>query len=99
MRCELAGSLLHRPKVLSSTRPTLGLDVNGQVPIRSFLAKYNESYGATVLLTSHYMGDVTALAKRVLVIVTRVLPELSVEDVSIADEPIEDVTPAVFAGG
>ena len=68
MRCELAGSLLHRPQVLFLDEPTLGLDVNGQVAIRSFLARYNATYGATVLLTSHYMGDMTALAKRVLVI-------------------------------
>jgi ABC-2 type transport system ATP-binding protein len=68
MRCELAGALLHHPQILFLDEPTLGLDVNGQVAIRSFLARYNATYGATVLLTSHYMGDMTALAKRVLVI-------------------------------
>jgi ABC-2 type transport system ATP-binding protein len=68
MRCELAGAMLHRPRVLFLDEPTLGLDVNGQAAIRSFLSTYNERHGATVLLTSHYMGDVTALAKRVLVI-------------------------------
>ena len=68
MRCELAGSLLHRPRVLFLDEPTLGLDVNGQLAIRDFLRRYNEQTGATVLLTSHYMGDVTALARRVLVI-------------------------------
>jgi ABC-2 type transport system ATP-binding protein len=68
MRCEIAGSLLHRPRVLFLDEPTLGLDVNGQAAIREFLTAYNARYGATVLLTSHYMGDVTALAKRVLVI-------------------------------
>ena len=68
MRCEIAGSLLHRPRVLFLDEPTLGLDVNGQAAIREFLTAYNARYGATVLLTSHYMGDVTALAERVLVI-------------------------------
>ncbi|MFJ8579554.1 ATP-binding cassette domain-containing protein [Micromonospora sp. NPDC093277] len=68
MRCELAGALLHRPDVLFLDEPTLGLDVNGQAAVRTFLADYNARYGATVLLTSHYMGDVTALARRVLVI-------------------------------
>jgi len=159
MRCELAGALLHRPQVLFLDEPTLGLDVNGQVAIRAFLARYNAEHGATVLLTSHYMGDVTALAKRVLVIdhgalrfdgdlqqlvedhspfriirltlreasavgtvrnfgeivsvdgvlvslrvprgsttavVTRLLSELTIDDVAIADEPIEDVIRAVF---
>ncbi|MEV0806319.1 ATP-binding cassette domain-containing protein [Micromonospora sp. NPDC050200] len=68
MRCELAGALLHRPDVLFLDEPTLGLDVNGQAAVRMFLRDYNARYGATVLLTSHYMGDVTALARRVLVI-------------------------------
>ncbi|MEU5940438.1 ATP-binding cassette domain-containing protein [Micromonospora sp. NPDC047548] len=68
MRCELAGALLHRPDVLFLDEPTLGLDVNGQAAVRAFLRDYNTRHGATVLLTSHYMGDVTALARRVLVI-------------------------------
>ncbi len=68
MRCELAGSLLHTPSVLFLDEPTLGLDVTAQAAVRTFLADYNARHGATVLLTSHYMGDVTALAGRVLVI-------------------------------
>ncbi|MEV4118514.1 ATP-binding cassette domain-containing protein [Micromonospora sp. NPDC049645] len=68
MRCELAGALLHRPRVLFLDEPTLGLDVTAQSAVRSFLADYNRRYGATILLTSHYMADVTALASRVIVI-------------------------------
>ncbi len=68
MRCELAASLLHSPEVLFLDEPTLGLDVNGQAAVRTFLRDYTTRHGATVLLTSHYMGDVTALASRVLVI-------------------------------
>ena len=161
MRCEIAGSLLHRPQVLFLDEPTLGLDVNGQAAIREFLQAYNARHGATVLLTSHYMGDVTALAKRVLVIdsgrlrfdgdlrgllethapyrllqvtlvepasagelarygevdvidgakatlrvpraetaavAARLLADLAVADVSIADPPVEEVVRAVFAG-
>ena len=68
MKCELAGALLHRPRVLFLDEPTLGLDVTAQRRIRGFVAEYAARYGATVLLTSHYMADVEALAERVIVI-------------------------------
>jgi ABC-2 type transport system ATP-binding protein len=68
MKCELAASLLHRPPLLFLDEPTLGLDVTAQEAIRRFLIAYRERHGATILLTSHYMQDVTALASRVLMI-------------------------------
>ena len=68
MKMEIAGALLHRPKVLFLDEPTLGLDVTMQRRIRGFVEEYNRRYGATVLLTSHYMADVEALCKRVIVI-------------------------------
>ncbi len=68
MKAELLAALLHRPQVLFLDEPTLGLDVNAQTAVRLFLRDYNERYGATVLLTSHYMADITALCKRVLLI-------------------------------
>ncbi|MFM7425150.1 MAG: ATP-binding cassette domain-containing protein [Elainella sp.] len=68
MKAELLAALIHRPKVLFLDEPTLGLDVNAQVSVREFLREYNQRYGATVLLTSHYMADITALCQRVLVI-------------------------------
>jgi len=68
MKAELLAALLHRPAVLFLDEPTLGLDVNAQARVREFLADYNQRYGATVLLTSHYMGDITALCERVLLI-------------------------------
>src|SRR5215218_6173124 len=68
MKCELAGALLHRPRVLFLDEPTLGLDVTAQRRIRGFIAEYAARYDATVLLTSHYMADVEALAERVVVI-------------------------------
>jgi ABC-2 type transport system ATP-binding protein len=68
MKCELTGSLLHRPKVLFLDEPTIGLDLTAQAAIRDFILEYNKRYNATVLLTSHYMADVTALASRILVI-------------------------------
>ncbi|MBT3767889.1 MAG: ABC transporter ATP-binding protein, partial [Rhodospirillales bacterium] len=68
MKCEVAAALLHKPQILFLDEPTIGLDVTMQRRIRSFLAEYNQRYGATVLLTSHYMADVEALCKRVVVI-------------------------------
>ena len=68
MKAEMLAALLHRPQVLFLDEPTLGLDVNAQVAVREFLKEYNQRYGATVLLTSHYMADITALCDRVLVI-------------------------------
>ncbi len=68
MKCELAGALLHRPRVLFLDEPTLGLDVTAQRRIRAFIADYATRHDATVLLTSHYMADVEALAERVIVI-------------------------------
>ncbi len=68
MKCELAAALLHRPRVLFLDEPTIGLDVNMQEAVRAFVREYNARYGATVILTSHYMADVTALAQRILVI-------------------------------
>ncbi len=68
MKCELVAALLHRPRVLFLDEPTIGLDVSMQATLRAFVRGYNERFGATVLLTSHYMDDVAALCPRVVVI-------------------------------
>ena len=64
MKVELVGALLHEPELLFLDEPTLGLDVSTQLKLRSFVADYSRRTGATVLLTSHYMADVQALAER-----------------------------------
>jgi ABC-2 type transport system ATP-binding protein len=68
MKAEMLAALIHQPKVLFLDEPTLGLDVNAQVAVREFLKEYNRRYEATILLTSHYMADITALCDRVLLI-------------------------------
>jgi ABC-2 type transport system ATP-binding protein len=68
MKCELAAALLHGPSVLFLDEPTIGLDIGAQQRIRAFLAEYNRRRNATIILTSHYMADVTALCERVIII-------------------------------
>ena len=68
MKCELAAALIHGPSVLFLDEPTIGLDVSMQVAMRDFIRRYNEQFGATLMLTSHYMDDVAVLCPRVIVI-------------------------------
>jgi ABC-2 type transport system ATP-binding protein len=68
MKAELMAALIHQPTILFLDEPTLGLDVNAQAAVRQFLAEYNKRYNATILLTSHYMADITALCPRVIMI-------------------------------
>jgi len=68
MKCELVAALLHCPQILFLDEPTLGLDISMQLNLRHFLAEYNQRHGATVIITSHYMADVTALCSRVILI-------------------------------
>ncbi|KAA0224993.1 MAG: ATP-binding cassette domain-containing protein [Armatimonadetes bacterium] len=68
MKCELAASLIHNPRVLFLDEPTLGLDIISQKKIREFLRQQNRENKTTILLTSHYMQDVAELCERVIVI-------------------------------
>lgn len=68
MRCEIAASLLHRPRILLLDEPTIGLDVIAKQQIRSLIHELNQAEGVGVLLTSHDAGDIEQLCKRVIVI-------------------------------
>lgn len=68
MKCELAASLIHQPKVLFLDEPTIGLDVLAQKNIREFIKKYNAKRKTTIILTSHYMDDVEDLCQRIIII-------------------------------
>jgi len=68
MKLELLAALLHRPEVLFLDEPTIGLDVLSQQRVRDFLRDLNRERGTTILLTSHYMDDIEALCRRVMVI-------------------------------
>lgn len=94
MKCELILSLLHTPELLFLDEPTLGLDIISQKNLRDFLAEYHQNYHSTIILTSHNMGDIKDLCKRVIVIdsgfilydgelneLTAKFPEMSLEEV------------------
>lgn len=68
MKCELIAALLHNPKVLFLDEPTIGLDVVMQKVLRDFIKTYNKEFGATIILTSHYMDDVKELCERAIII-------------------------------
>jgi ABC-2 type transport system ATP-binding protein len=68
MKMELMASLLHEPKILFLDEPTIGLDLISQENVRNFLKAYQEEYGVTIILTSHYMADVQALCSRIVLI-------------------------------
>ena len=68
MRCEIAASLLHEPRLLFLDEPTIGLDAVSKVAVRGFIKKMNEEHKTTVILTTHDMQDIEALTKRVILI-------------------------------
>ena len=68
MKMELISALIHKPKLIFLDEPTIGLDLFSQQNIRQFLKDYQRQYRATIILTSHYMEDVKALAERVIII-------------------------------
>jgi ABC-2 type transport system ATP-binding protein len=68
MRCEIAASLLHSPKILFLDEPTIGLDAISKIAVRQFIKKINQERGVSVILTTHDMSDIEALAERVILI-------------------------------
>lgn len=67
-KCECMVALLHKPEILYLDEPTLGMDVTMQLRLRQYLKEYNRKFGTTVMLTSHYMSDITSLCPRVMLI-------------------------------
>ena len=68
MRCEIAASLLHKPSILFLDEPTIGLDAISKKVVRDFIKKINKELKTTVILTTHDMSDIEALAKRIILI-------------------------------
>jgi ABC-2 type transport system ATP-binding protein len=68
MRCEIAASLLHNPKILFLDEPTIGLDAVSKIAVRQFIKEINQKRGTTVILTTHDMQDIEALTNRIILI-------------------------------
>ena len=68
MKCEIAASLIHNPKILFLDEPTIGLDAISKKAVREFIKKINKQQNVTVILTTHDMADIEALAKRIILI-------------------------------
>ena len=100
MRCEIAASLLHDPKVLFLDEPTIGLDAVSKLAVRSFIQKRNETRKTTVLLTTHDMQDIEALAGRILLIGRgRLLMDGSFDDIRAVDpdaQSLDELAAALY---
>lgn len=68
MKCELAGALLHKPKILFLDEPTIGLDAVTKLAVREFIKKINKEWGTTIILTTHDMNDIEALTNKIILI-------------------------------
>lgn len=68
MRCELAASFLHKPKIVFLDEPTIGLDASAKIVIRNFLKKINREENVTIMITTHDMDDIEELCKRIVLI-------------------------------
>lgn len=97
MRCEIAASLLHDPRILFLDEPTIGLDAVSKIAVREFVLDMNKRRGTTVILTTHDMQDVEALAQRVLLIGKgRILLDGTLDDIRRGDSGQIDETLAAL---
>lgn len=97
MRCEIAASLLHEPKILFLDEPTIGLDAVSKLAVRSFIRRLNETRRITVILTTHDMQDIEALASRILLIGKgKILLDGTLDDIRQGGESIDETLAALY---
>lgn len=97
MRCEIAASLLHSPKILFLDEPTIGLDAVSKLAVRDFIQRLNREHKTTVILTTHDMQDIEALASRVLLIGKgRILLDGALEDIRRGSEKIDETVAQLY---
>jgi len=99
MRCEIAASLLHDPKVLFLDEPTIGLDAVSKIAVREFIRRRNREHGTTVILTTHDMQDIEALTQRILLIGKgRILMDGSLDELRQRHGKVRTITMEYSAG-
>lgn len=97
MRCEIAASLLHNPKILFLDEPTIGLDAVSKLAVRDFILKLNKEKNTTVILTTHDMQDIEALTNRIILIGKgRILLDGSIDDIKEGCDSTEEALAAFY---
>lgn len=97
MRCEIGASLLHGPRLLFLDEPTIGLDAVSKLAVREFILRQNEEHGTTVILTTHDMQDIEALASRILLIGKgRILLDGDLSDIHRGGEQIDETVAELY---
>ncbi len=97
MRCEIAASLLHRPRILFLDEPTIGLDAVSKLAVRDFILRQNQTHKTTVILTTHDMQDIEALASRILLIGRgKILMDGILEDIKKGGDSIDETVAELY---
>ena len=97
MRCEIAASLLHRPRILFLDEPTIGLDAVSKLAVRDFILNQNKTHGTTVILTTHDMQDIEALASRIILIGKgRILMDGTLDDIKKGGGNIDETVAELY---
>lgn len=97
MRCEIAASLPHRPRILFLDEPTIGLDAVSKLAVRDFIRKQNREHKTTVLLTTHDMQDIEALASRIILIGKgEILMDGTLKDIKSGNETIDETVAQLY---
>ena len=97
MRCEIAASLLHNPGILFLDEPTIGLDAVSKLAVRDFIKKRNRDHGTTVILTTHDMQDIEALASRIILIGKgQILMDGGLEDIRRGGESMDETLAELY---
>jgi len=97
MRCEIAASLLHSPRILFLDEPTIGLDAVSKLAVRDFIKKQNKVHGTTVILTTHDMQDIEALTQRIILIGKgQILMDGALEDIKQGDANIDETIAQLY---